>query len=115
MNNQEKELTHALRTIYLGLDTLAGIDAANILIPGGPQERYHELIEEAYTALGKVETVIDELRTELEYQHRRLDEARDAALAETTHPEQKQQSKQSRSIDAADLADQAHEDWSNDE
>jgi len=78
------EVTTALHSVYDRLDTLASITPGNILIPGGPQERYHEIVEEAYAALGLVETQIDELRTELEYQHKRLDEARDTALAETT-------------------------------
>ena len=57
----------------------------NILIPGGLQERYHHIIEEAYVALGLIETQVDELKAELEYQHQRLDETRDAALAEIIH------------------------------
>jgi hypothetical protein len=43
---------------------------------------YHHLIEEAYSALGLIETEVDALRTESEHQHARLDELRDAALAE---------------------------------
>ena len=64
------------------LDTLASINADKIFTPGGPQSRYHAIIEEAYAALGLIETQVDELRTELEYQHKRLDEIRDAALAQ---------------------------------
>ena len=79
-----EELYAALHIVYAKLDTLASIDAANILIPGGPQARYHEIIEEAGAALGQVETVVDTLREQLEYEHRRLDEARDAALKEAT-------------------------------
>ena len=60
------------------LDTLANINADNVLIPGGPHEQYHSIIEKAYAVLGLVETQVDELRTELEYQHKRLDEIRDA-------------------------------------
>jgi hypothetical protein len=51
------------------------------LIPSGPQERYHAIVEETYAVLGLIETQIDELRAELEYQHKRLDEAKDVALA----------------------------------
>ncbi len=40
------------------------------------------LATHTYAALGLIETQIDELRAELEYQHQRLDEARDAAFAE---------------------------------
>jgi hypothetical protein len=63
---------------------LASINAENILTPGGPQERYHQIVEEAYVAFGLLETEIDALRAELEYHHTRLDEIRDVALAETT-------------------------------
>jgi len=77
------EFATALAGIRNRLDTLASINENNILIPGGPQERYNAIIEEAYAALDLVETQVDELRSELEYQHKRLDEARDAALAET--------------------------------
>ena len=80
MSNQD-DISTALVGIRSRLDTLASINAANILIPGGPQSRYHAIIEEAYTALGLVETQIDELRAELEWQHKRLDEMRDAMLA----------------------------------
>jgi len=82
-----KDTIQALRTIYARLDTLASINAANIFIPGGPQEHYHEIMEEAYAALGKIETVVDELGAELEYQHKRLDEARDAVLTEAIQQE----------------------------
>ena len=81
-NEPEDEIAAALAGIRSRLDTLASITAENILIPGGPQERYHQIVEEAYAALGLLETQVDELRAELEYQHKRLDEARDAALAE---------------------------------
>src|SRR6266581_8743246 len=75
------EITAAIQGIRGRLDTLASITASNILIPGGPQEQYHQIVEEAYAALGLIETQVDELRSELEYQHKRLDEARDTALA----------------------------------
>ena len=81
-NTSDDEIARALAGIRSGLDTLASITAENILIPGGPQERYYHIIEEAYAALGLIETQVDELRAELEYQHARLDELRDAALAE---------------------------------
>lgn len=80
-NTSDEEIAAALQDIRNRLDTLASISAENIVIPGGPQEHYHQIIEEAYVALGLVETEVDALRAELEYQHTRLDEARDAALA----------------------------------
>jgi hypothetical protein len=76
------EITAAFQGICNRLDTLASINAENMLIPGRPQERYHQIVEEAYAALGLIETKVDELRAELEYQHKRLDEAGDAAFAE---------------------------------
>ncbi len=81
-DSHDDEIAAALAGIRSRLDTLASITAENILIPGGPQERYHQIVEEAYTALGLIETQVDELRAELEYQHARLDELRDAALSE---------------------------------
>lgn len=78
------EIGAAIQGIRSRLDTLASITAENIRIPGGPQEHYHQIVEEAYAALGLIETQIDELRAELEFQHKRLDEVRDAVLAEAT-------------------------------
>ncbi len=46
MNNLEETCT-ALEIIFARLDTLASITASSILIPGGPQARYHEIVEEA--------------------------------------------------------------------
>ena len=68
-DSQDDEIARALAGIRNRLDTLASITAETILIPGGPQERYHHIIEEAYVALGLIETQVDALRAELEYQH----------------------------------------------
>jgi hypothetical protein len=87
-NTPDDEIARALVGIRSRLDTLASITAENILIPGGPQERYHQIVEEAYAALGLLETQVDELRAELEYQHTRLDELRDAALAQVIQEEE---------------------------
>ena len=87
-DSPDDEIARALAGIRSRLDTLASITAENILIPGGPQERYHHIIEEVYVALGLIETQVDELRAELEYQHTRLDELRDAALAEIIHEQE---------------------------
>jgi hypothetical protein len=81
MSNQD-DISRSRAGLRSRLDTLASIDENTLLIPGGPQERSHALIKEAYATLGLVETQIDKLRAELEYQHKRLDAARDAALAE---------------------------------
>ena len=87
-NEPDRDIAAALAGIRNRLDTLASITAENILVPGGPQEHYHQLVEEAYAALGLIETQVDELRAELEYQHKRLDEARDAAFAEAIRGEE---------------------------
>jgi hypothetical protein len=135
-NASENEIAAAIQGIRSRLDTLASITASNICIPGGPQEQYHQIVEEAYFALGLIETQVDELRAELEYQHKRLDEARDAALAQSMREsdesfhvpdhdphwdyaaemhDQEQQSKPRVDIEAEDAEEQAHQDWSNDE
>ncbi len=80
--NELDELYAALQIVYARLDALANIRSVDILNPTGPQARYHETGESAGAALGKVETIVDALRAEFEYQHRRLDEARDAAFRE---------------------------------
>lgn len=77
---EELQALAALAGIRSRLDTLASINASNILIPGGPQERYHVIIDEAYAALGLIEAQVDTLREELKHQHVRLDESRNAAL-----------------------------------
>lgn len=82
MSTPDEEITRALAGIHSRLDTLTSVTASNILLPGGPQEHYHTIIEEAYAALGLIETEVDALRAELEHQHARLDETRDAALAQ---------------------------------
>ena len=87
-DSHDDEIARALASIRSRLDQLSSITAENILIPGGPQERYHHIIEEAYAALGLVETEVDALRAELEHQHARLDELRDAALAEIVQDEE---------------------------
>lgn len=85
IDSSYSEIFAVLQGIHDRLDTLASINENNFLIPGGPQERYQAIIEEAYAALGLIETEVDGLRAELEHQHARLDEIRDAALAEIIH------------------------------
>ncbi len=77
--SDQADISQAFQTLYALLDELRNIDSANILTTP-----YHSMIEAAYTALGKIETEVDALGQELEYQHQRLDAARDAALAEAT-------------------------------
>ena len=125
------EITTAIQGIRSRSDTLASIADENMFIPGGPQEQYHQIVEETYAALGLIETQVDELRAELEYQHKRLDEAKDAALAQSVResdesfhvPEHdphrdyvaKQSGKPRVDIEAEDAEAQAHQDWANEE
>ena len=51
-NTLDDEIAVALQGIRTRLDTLASINAEHMLIPGGPQERSHQMVEEAYAALG---------------------------------------------------------------
>src|ERR1051326_5434622 len=83
------DIATALQGLHHRLDTLASMSEATILIPGGPQGHYQHIVEEAYALLGLIETEVDELRAELEYEHTRLDEARDQALAEATQESEK--------------------------
>jgi vacuolar-type H+-ATPase subunit I/STV1 len=83
MNNQV-DVGADFRRLRACLEVLQSINAENMLVPGGPQEGYHEVLEMAYTAMGRIETEVDALREELEHQHQRLDEARDAAQAKAT-------------------------------
>lgn len=79
--NERDDLYSALQILYARLGALASINNADIL---NLQTRYHEIVEDAGAALGKVETMVDALRAEFEYQHRRMDEARDATFREAT-------------------------------
>jgi len=51
---------------------------------------HHRIVEEAYAALGLIETQVDALRSELEYQHQRLDEARATAFTEAIERQDKE-------------------------
>ena len=82
--SDQADISKVLEELRERLVILTSINVENILIPGGPQEHYHTIIEEAYAMLGPIETQIDELRAEFEYQHQRLDAARDTALAKVT-------------------------------
>ena len=83
MNNQN-DIGAAQAFVRSRLDTLASITAANILLPGGPQERYPAMIEEASAVLDLMETQLEALRMELAYHHKRLDELRDVRLSQQT-------------------------------
>lgn len=104
----QDDITMAIAGIRSRLGQLASINADNIFAPSGPQSHYHQIVEEAYAALGLIETQVDELRTELEYQHKRLDEIRDAQRASASQEKE-------LGVDAEDASRRAHEDWANDE
>ena len=72
--NGPDEIYAVLHIVYARLDTLARISSVDAPLLKGSQAGYHEIIEDAYAALSRVETAVDALRTELEYQHQRLDE-----------------------------------------
>ena len=85
---QANEICRALADIDLRLQTLTSITAATILIPGTPQSRYHQMVEEAYAELGEIEVQLNQLRAKVAYQHTRLDKLRNAALAQTEGTEE---------------------------
>jgi hypothetical protein len=82
----QDEIAMALQILWERLYQLSSINEANIFLPGRQEARYHEILEEAYAALGLVETGIDDLRDELEYQHKRLDAIRDSQLSQGEQP-----------------------------
>jgi hypothetical protein len=74
MNEIEVETTIAtLRRLCARLETLRHFEIADLQLPG-QQEHYEQTLEDAYAALAQVETALDELGQELEYEHQRLGE-----------------------------------------
>ena len=45
--SQHDGIAAVLQGLHHRLDTLRSINEANILIPGDPQEQYHQIVEEA--------------------------------------------------------------------
>jgi hypothetical protein len=77
MNEIERETTIAsLQKLSARLETLRDLDIADLRLPG-QQKHYEQTLEDAYAALAQVETALDKLGQELEYQHQRLGEVRD--------------------------------------
>jgi len=66
-------LLTTIRTFYAKLEQLRAMQGPELLLPGRT-ETYKETLEDAYAAYGQLETTIDALGAELEYQHKRLDE-----------------------------------------
>ncbi len=72
MNEIERETTIAsLQKLSARLETLGHLEIADLRLPGR-QKHYEQTLEDAYAALAQVETALDELGQELEFQHRRL-------------------------------------------
>jgi len=67
-------LIEVLNTLYASLEKLRNFEWPEFLSPGGI-EQYNSVLEDAYAAYGKIETIIDALGQELEYQHTGLDRA----------------------------------------
>ena len=77
MNEIEVETTiTSLRTLHARLETLRHLEIADLLLPG-QQKLSEQTLEDAYAALAQVETALDELGPELEFQHQRLGEVGD--------------------------------------
>src|SRR5216683_8421192 len=75
MNEMELETTIAsLRRLCARLETLRHLEITDLQLPG-QQEHSEQTLEDAYAALDQVETALDELGQELEYEHQRLGEA----------------------------------------
>ncbi len=72
MNEIERETTIAsLQKLSARLETLGHLDIADLLLPG-QQKHYEQTLEDAYATLAEVETALDKLGQELEFQHQRL-------------------------------------------
>ena len=77
MNEIERETTIAsLQKLCARLETLRHLEIADLQLPE-QQKHYERTLEDAYAALAEVETALDKLGQELEFQHQRLGEVRD--------------------------------------
>ena len=70
MSKQEATI-QAVHTLYARLETLRNMKVTDMLSPG-QQTTVEQTLEEAYAALAKIETELDELGETLEYHHARL-------------------------------------------
>ena len=71
MMSKQEATIQAVQTLYARLDTLHHMKVSDILYPG-QQTAFEQTIEEAYAALAKIETELEELGETLEYHHARL-------------------------------------------
>lgn len=60
-------LLNTIRTFYAKLEQLRAMEGPEFVLPGRI-ETYRETLEDAYAAYGRLETTVDELGAELEYQ-----------------------------------------------
>lgn len=67
-----EELLEAIRAAYASLAKLRLMEGPEFLLPGRIGV-YHQVLEDAYAAYGKVETAVDALGQQLEAEHARLD------------------------------------------
>lgn len=68
----ENELLTDMHILSVSLEQLREMTGPELGLPGGV-ERYHQLLEDAYAAYGRLETQVDEWGQQLEYDHQRLD------------------------------------------
>jgi hypothetical protein len=94
MDDIEASLS-TIRIFYAKLEQLRAMEGSELLLPGRT-EPYRETLEDAYAAYGQLETTVDELGAELEYQHKRLDEGVRKDGAEEWKPERKPREKAKR-------------------
>ena len=66
------ELLESFRTLSASLEKLRQLEGPEFVLPGRV-DAYHDVLEDAYTAFGKIETRVDELGQQLEAEHARLD------------------------------------------
>ena len=69
------EALSSIDILYDRLETLSRIRSSAILLPGGAQAHYRQILEEATAAYNQVEAILDQLHQELEYHRQRLREA----------------------------------------
>jgi hypothetical protein len=74
-------IIEVLRTLSARLETLRHLDGVEV-VHLHQQKQYEQTLEDAYAAFAQLETKIDELGQELEYQHQRLGEVVERHIGE---------------------------------
>jgi hypothetical protein len=70
----EETTIQAVHTLFAKLATIRSLKPDDLLLPGR-QTSYEKTLEETYAAIIFLEKAIDQLATELEYQHARIEQA----------------------------------------